>query len=68
MKSAVLALPLALLAAPVQAADPASSWLSYAQYAAADGARITALNTTWTVPANPAVDYGSNAPGWWFGM
>lgn len=46
----------------------ASSWLSYAQYKADGGARITALNTTWTVPANPAVNFGSNAPGWWFGI
>jgi len=39
-----------------------------AQYKANGGARITALNTTWLVPANPAVNFGSNAPGWWFGI
>lgn len=26
------------------------------------------VNTTWTVPSDPAVKFGSNAPGWWFGI
>jgi len=28
----------------------------------------TQLNTTWVVPSNPIVKYGSNAPGWWYGI
>ena len=46
--------------------DPAGSWLSYARYDAAG--TITALNTTWKVPSLPATSFGSNAPGWWFGV
>jgi hypothetical protein len=26
------------------------------------------LNTTWTVPSDPKSKFGSNAPGWWFGI
>jgi len=49
------------------AQDPAGSWLTYAVYKDPQERKITALNTTWTVPSNPATPYGSNAPGWWFG-
>lgn len=53
----------------VSANDPAGSWLSYAVYnAPSSSSRITALNTTWTVPADPSQSFGSNAPGWWFGI
>lgn len=58
----------AALAAPALGNDPAGSWLSYAVFNAQGNQKITALNTTWTVPTNPATPYGSNAPGWWFGV
>ena len=48
--------------------DPAGSWLSYARYDAPAAGTITALNTTWVVPSLPATSWGSNAPGWWFGV
>lgn len=47
--------------------DPAGSWLTYAVFADPQDRKITSLNTTWTVPSEPATSYGSNAPGWWFG-
>jgi hypothetical protein len=47
--------------------DPADSWLSYAAFNA-NGAKITGLNCTWIVPSNPGTEFGSNAPGWWFGI
>ena len=62
---------LVLLTAPLAcvANDPAGSWLSYAVYNAPSAtSRITSLNTTWTVPSNPSQSFGSNAPGWWFGL
>jgi hypothetical protein len=46
--------------------DPAGSWLSYAAYTAPG--KITALNMSWVVPNNPSSSFGSNAPGWWFGI
>jgi hypothetical protein len=51
------------LAATASANDPAGSWLSYAAYTDPGHGIITALNTTWTVPSNPASNWGSNAPG-----
>ena len=48
--------------------DPSSSWLSYVQYAAPSTGTITALNTSWVVPSKPSRSWGSNAPGWWFGI
>merc|ERR1719276_593074 len=49
--------------------DPAGSWLSYAVYTAPAGGLITRVNTTWTVPVGkPTKGYGSNAPGWWYGV
>ena len=59
----VLSLPAACMAN-----DPAGSWLSYAAWTSPSRGRITALNTTWTVPSNPSTSWGSNAPGWWFGI
>ena len=59
---------LAIGVADVAANDPAGSWLSYARYDAPSSSRITALNTTWLVPDLPATSFGSNAPGWWFGV
>eukprot|EP00937_MAST-01D_sp_MAST-1D-sp2_P003109 g3109.t1 len=56
------------LVACTLADDPAGSWLSYARYDAAASSTITALNTSWTVPAQPETPFGSNAPGWWFGV
>lgn len=56
------------LAVVVGANDPASSWLSYVRFDAPSSSIITALNTTWVVPSLPAKPFGSNAPGWWFGV
>ena len=53
---------------PIKADDPAGSWLSYAVYKAPNQGKITMLNTTWTVPSDPKTSFGSNAPGWWFGV
>jgi hypothetical protein len=50
------------------ASDPAGSWLSYARFDAPGSGVITALNTSWKVPSLPAIPFGSNAPGWWFGV
>jgi hypothetical protein len=52
----------------VCADDPSPGWLSYAAYTDPQHRRITALNTTWTVPSRPKSMFGSNAPGWWFGI
>jgi len=61
----VLCLALALGAT---ANDPSGSWLSYASYTDPLDRRITLLNTTWVVPDTPKAKFGSNAPGWWFGI
>lgn len=50
------------------AQDPSPGWLSYASFTASPTSRITALNATWTVMAEPIKKKGSNAPGWWFGI
>lgn len=50
------------------AQDPSSSWLAYASYTDPKHRPITALNTSWIVPDDPAISFGSNAPGWWFGV
>eukprot|EP01124_Arcella_intermedia_P017389 TRINITY_DN24156_c0_g1_i1.p1 TRINITY_DN24156_c0_g1~~TRINITY_DN24156_c0_g1_i1.p1 ORF type:complete len:242 (-),score=21.28 TRINITY_DN24156_c0_g1_i1:44-769(-) len=47
--------------------DPADSWLSYAAFDA-NGVIITGLNASWVVPTMPSNSFGSNAPGWWFGV
>ena len=52
----------------VAGSDPAGSWLSYARFDAPGTGVITALNTSWKVPSKPAIPFGSNAPGWWFGV
>lgn len=52
----------------VLADDPSPGWLSYVTYTDPQDRRITALNTTWNVPSKPKSMYGSNAPGWWFGI
>mmetsp|Transcript_46837 Transcript_46837/g.101748 ORF Transcript_46837/g.101748 Transcript_46837/m.101748 type:complete len:262 (+) Transcript_46837:2-787(+) len=62
--SAVFAVP----AVPPLGNDPAGSWLSYAVFKAENNQPITALNTSWIVPSEPKVKFGSNAPGWWFGI
>jgi len=51
------------------AGDPAPGWLTYAAWTAPKG-RITMLNATWTVPADPKERRAgeSGAPGWWFGI
>merc|ERR1719247_2634170 len=69
IKQSVYAALVALgAAAPALGNDPAGSWLSFAAYTDPGHGRITALNTSWTVPSNPTSSYGSNAPGWWFGI
>lgn len=57
-----------MFALSTMAQDPSGSWLSYAVYTQSASAKITMLNTTWKVPANPLQQSGSNAPGWWFGV
>eukprot|EP00753_Platysulcus_tardus_P001035 PLAT10981.1.p2 GENE.PLAT10981.1~~PLAT10981.1.p2 ORF type:complete len:257 (+),score=105.20 PLAT10981.1:39-773(+) len=47
--------------------DPADSWLAYA-VAKGAGKKVTLVNATWTVPELPTQSYGSNAPGFWFGI
>jgi len=48
--------------------DPSGSWLSYAAWTAPNEGTITLVNTTWVVPTNPERKFGSNAPGWWYGV
>ena len=48
--------------------DPANSWLSYAAWTSPSGKPISFVNTSWVVPNDPAQSYGSNAPGWWYGI
>ena len=57
-----------LLASAVFANDPAPSWLTYAVYTAPKNGMVTMVNTTWIVPSLPAKKFGSNAPGWWYGV
>ena len=59
---------LAILATAALGNDPASSWLSYAAWTNPSGTPITYINATWTVPQNPALRFGSNAPGFWYGI
>lgn len=47
--------------------DPAGSWLNYAE-AVMPGHAVTYMNATWTVPAYPELPFGSNAPGFWYGV
>ena len=37
-------------------------------YTAPNEGKVTGVNTTWTVPSRPKRMFGSNAPGWWFGI
>jgi hypothetical protein len=55
------------LGAPVHAQDPADSWLSYT-ISEGQGKLVTFVNATWKVPSYPKFSYGSNAPGFWFGI
>ena len=48
--------------------DPANSWLSYAAWTSPSGKPISFVNASWVVPNDPAQSYGSNAPGWWYGI
>jgi hypothetical protein len=57
-----------LLTSCVVANDPASSWLAYSAYTDPQDRPITSLSTWWIVPSLPAQSFGSNAPGWWFGV
>jgi hypothetical protein len=59
---------LSLLLPAALASDPAGSWLAYAAWTNPKGTPITYINTTWTVPQDPAVKFGSNAPGFWYGI
>ena len=56
------------LAALASAGDPSDGWLSYAVYKAPATSKITSLNMSWVVPDHPKSLFGSNAPGWWFGI
>jgi hypothetical protein len=64
----VVLLLVILVVARTTANDPAGSWLSYAAYTVPYKNRITSLSTSWTVPNTPSTSWGSNAPGWWFGI
>ena len=68
MRAVAILVGILAIAGPCLADDPAGSWLNYASWTSPNEARITALNTTWKVPSNPATSFGSNAPGWWFGI
>lgn len=57
-----------LLFCLASAQDPSNSWLSYAAATEGASAKVTALNCSWKVPADPLQKQGSNAPGWWFGI
>ena len=56
------------LVAVTSAGDPSDGWLSYAEYKAPPTSKITFLNMSWVVPEHPERSFGSNAPGWWFGV
>lgn len=56
------------LAALASAGDPSGGWLSYAEYKAPPTSKITFINMSWVVPEHPERSFGSNAPGWWFGV
>lgn len=45
--------------------DPSGGWLTFADFQAESGGRITYMNATWTVPSNPKSNGGS--PALWFG-
>jgi len=47
--------------------DPADTWLAYAE-SVGTGNRVTFVNATWNVPANPSNPNVPEAPGWWFGI
>merc|ERR1719242_73072 len=57
-----------LLSILCRADDPSPGWLSYAIWTAPNEGKITQVNATWTVPSDPKLRQGSNAPGWWFGI
>jgi len=52
---------------PRQQCDPADSWLAYT-VSQGNGQRVTFVNASWVVPANPSDQSAGNAPGWWFGI
>jgi hypothetical protein len=59
------------LASLALADDPAASWLAYAQSKGdtnTNSSIVTKVTAKWTVPASPSSPYGSNAPGFWFGI
>jgi len=56
------------LVALASAGDPSDGWLSYAEYKAPSTSKITYINMSWVVPGHPERSFGSNAPGWWFGV
>ena len=67
MKSIAIFLIFGLVAV-TSAGDPSDGWLSYAEYKAPPTSKITFLNMSWVVPEHPEKSFGSNAPGWWFGV
>ena len=56
------------VAALASAGDPSDGWLSYAEFKAPPTSKITFINMSWVVPEHPERSFGSNAPGWWFGV
>ncbi|KNC55381.1 uncharacterized protein AMSG_11038 [Thecamonas trahens ATCC 50062] len=66
MNTVLVCVVLVALAVATAAQDPASSWLSYAEYSADDS--ITFLAANWTVPAYPSDKFASRAPGFWISV
>ena len=66
IRAVLLGAPLLAAAAPWTrvGADPSTSWLSYAEFAA--GSIITQMNVTVTVPEDPSKT-GAD-PSFWFGL
>jgi hypothetical protein len=58
----------AVVIAVASAGDPSGGWLSYAEFKAPPTSKITFINMSWVVPEHPERSFGSNAPGWWFGV
>lgn len=65
-KALCLLLLLAAYTESATASDPAPSWLVYVAYRAPGP--VTRVACNWEVPDKPTEPFGSNAPGWWFGV
>ena len=52
----------------IQVAECTCLSMLYVVWTAPNEGKVTAVNTTWTVPSRPKRMFGSNAPGWWYGI